>query len=281
MSLIREEGLKMKLVTVFFDFEWWWEVPYKKSDIESSINNILNILNKYSIKAVFCTAGIIAEAFPKVVKKLYDEGHEIASHGYRHENFILLREDELDKILAKTEKLIKGVIREKIIGIRSPWLCHDAKIYSVFKERGYKWVSNRHMVFPEFFDRPEESKRGITIYSLAKIISELKYRFLWKNELIKFNDLLEIPVFSTLETDLISIVPPEQKTPTIWLDYAYNTLKKQFLKSKKYFNLNFHPWLIGSSNRPLLLDRILNFVSSQKNVRFVLARELVEKQKRK
>jgi hypothetical protein len=36
-----------------------------------------------------------------------------------------------------------------------------------------------------------------------------------------------------------------------------------------------HDWLIGTSNRIKLLDSILNNISKKKNVKFVLARDLV------
>ncbi len=45
---------------------------------------ILNILQQEGIKATFFELGINVEAKPEMVKRAYDEGHYIASHGYSH-----------------------------------------------------------------------------------------------------------------------------------------------------------------------------------------------------
>lgn len=47
-------------------------------------NDILNILNEKNIKATFFVLGMQVEKMPEVVKKIYDEGHYLANHGYSH-----------------------------------------------------------------------------------------------------------------------------------------------------------------------------------------------------
>lgn len=47
-------------------------------------NEILDILNQYGIKATFFVLGTQAEVMPETVKRIYDEGHYLANHGYTH-----------------------------------------------------------------------------------------------------------------------------------------------------------------------------------------------------
>lgn len=47
-------------------------------------NDILNILQENNIKATFFVLGSQVEKMPEMTKKLYDEGHYIANHGYSH-----------------------------------------------------------------------------------------------------------------------------------------------------------------------------------------------------
>lgn len=47
-------------------------------------NNILNILNEHNIKATFFVLGVQVEIFPETTKRIYNEGHYIANHGYSH-----------------------------------------------------------------------------------------------------------------------------------------------------------------------------------------------------
>ena len=50
----------------------------------SNTNQILDILNQNGIKATFFVLGSNVEKKPDIVKRMYDEGHFIANHGYSH-----------------------------------------------------------------------------------------------------------------------------------------------------------------------------------------------------
>ena len=47
-------------------------------------NQILDTLKENNIKATFFVLGTSVKAFPETTKKIYDEGHFIANHGYSH-----------------------------------------------------------------------------------------------------------------------------------------------------------------------------------------------------
>ncbi len=51
---------------------------------ESVTPKILDILDKYDIKATFFVLGCNAKSHPDIVKRAYDSGHYIANHGYSH-----------------------------------------------------------------------------------------------------------------------------------------------------------------------------------------------------
>lgn len=277
----------MKKIMLFFDLEGWW--AHGPSDggryLIESIEKILRILRKYDIKAAFNTCGIVVEKFPHMIETIFAEGHEIASHGYMHENFAQLEVNELNDILDRTEKLIYHVTNQTPIGIRSPWLIHNDIVYRVIEKRGYKWASNKHMIYPEMRNKPDSyfasgffwGKKQI----FYKFIGKLRFKKLWasypKQPFYIINKLMEIPLLSSMDGDLLFYLSPSQKSPDRWLEYAYKSLVKQFERSKEHFNLNFHPWLIGSANRSILLDKILNYLSKQKS-QFILPRDLVNPQ---
>ena len=50
----------------------------------SNTNQILDILNEKGIKATFFVLGSNVEKKPEVIRRMYDEGHFIANHGYSH-----------------------------------------------------------------------------------------------------------------------------------------------------------------------------------------------------
>jgi peptidoglycan/xylan/chitin deacetylase (PgdA/CDA1 family) len=262
---MKPEKKNNKCVIVFFDLEW-----RKRFDLNKAMKRIIKILDKNDIKTVFNTCGTVVENYPKLIKRMYTDGHEIASHGYAHENFIQLKEvGQLDDVLTKTERLIENATGERPVGIRSPWFHSDKGVYSTIEKRGYKWISDNNILRTEILKKPHV-KFGTMRY--------LFFNLLWrryKKEPFKKGSILEIPLLSSQDGELFGLLDPSQETPEDILDFAYQTLKTQFDKSGKVFNLNFHPWLIGTSNRVSVLEKILDYIN-QKKSEFVLAKELVD-----
>lgn len=50
----------------------------------TNTNDILDILKQNNIKATFFVLGIQAEIMPETTKRIFEEGHYIANHGYSH-----------------------------------------------------------------------------------------------------------------------------------------------------------------------------------------------------
>ncbi|HNS58942.1 MAG TPA: polysaccharide deacetylase family protein, partial [Nitrosomonas europaea] len=59
----------------------WDSLPCR---VERNIDRILILLDEHKIKATFFTLGWIAERYPSMVKRIVENGHELASHGYAH-----------------------------------------------------------------------------------------------------------------------------------------------------------------------------------------------------
>ena len=43
------------------------------------------MLDEYGARATFFTLGWIAERYPQLVRRIVDDGHELASHGFAHQ----------------------------------------------------------------------------------------------------------------------------------------------------------------------------------------------------
>jgi len=144
----------MKYITIFFDFEGKWGMPFEADyDLEKTVLNILKILKRYHIKVVFNTCGKILEVHPDIIKKIDRDGHEIAFHGYMHEDFNKISIKELNQLLEKTENIFLALTGKRLLGFRAPFLLnpnfYSKKIYQIFRKRGYKWCSNRKIRFVE------------------------------------------------------------------------------------------------------------------------------------
>ena len=99
------------MLCVMLDAEFiWLAMDEKKYDTpkhrsmgeygpKRGVDRILSLLEEFGVKATFFVPGLFAEIYPQVLKRVSDAGHEIALHGYRHENFAKLPVEEQEKIL--------------------------------------------------------------------------------------------------------------------------------------------------------------------------------------
>lgn len=80
--------------------------PHSKNTVK-----VLDVLKKHNIKATFFIVGDWAKRYPKIVKRIYDEGHVIASHSMSH-NYYRLYEtvEDFEADLKKWEETIKTII---------------------------------------------------------------------------------------------------------------------------------------------------------------------------
>jgi polysaccharide deacetylase family protein (PEP-CTERM system associated) len=91
-----------------------------ESRVYSSTRKILEILERYGIKATFFILGWVAERTPGIVKEIQAAGHEIGSHGYAHQIIYHQTPDEFADDVRRSLEIIEGITGEKILGFRAP-----------------------------------------------------------------------------------------------------------------------------------------------------------------
>lgn len=106
------------MVSAFSDvikFENWHDY---ESRVEKNTYKILDLFDKYEIKATFFVLGWVAEKYPKLIRDIYSEGHEIASHGYNHRLIYNLTPHEFKEDVRITKSILEDIIGFHIIGYR-------------------------------------------------------------------------------------------------------------------------------------------------------------------
>ena len=77
-----EDYFQVEAFKNYIKFDEWLTYP---SRIVENTSKITEILDERDVKATFFILGWVAEQFPDMVKRLADNGHEIATHGYVHD----------------------------------------------------------------------------------------------------------------------------------------------------------------------------------------------------
>ena len=91
-----------------------------QSRIENTTDVILEIFNQYDVKSTFFTVGYFADKFPKLIKKIFDAGHELGTHTYSHMDIRKSNPQEFEKDLTRSINAIEKITGEKVLGFRAP-----------------------------------------------------------------------------------------------------------------------------------------------------------------
>ena len=146
------EGKKIA-VNLGFDFDSssvWMESFGKSSQVYTSrgeygavvgVPRILNLLDKYEIKATFFIPGHTADTYPEVCKEIVARGHEVGHHGYVHEDPTDLPYEEEDQIMAKGFAALER-IGAKPVGYRSPGFDFSPNTIEILEKYGIKYDSS-------------------------------------------------------------------------------------------------------------------------------------------
>lgn len=83
------------------------------------LERILAMLKKHEGRATFFVPGHTAWAWPDLVKRIVDEGHEVGHHGWVHENPALLEVDAEREVMERGFEALDHAIGQRPIGYRS------------------------------------------------------------------------------------------------------------------------------------------------------------------
>ena len=119
-----------KVVALTFDHSWG----------NKFTPSILDTLQQNHLKVTFFIMGPWAQKYPEVAKRMVADGHEIASHGYRHENYGDMSADWVREDIQKAHGLIKDVTGVEATLIRPPNGHYSQKSLQVTDELGYKTI---------------------------------------------------------------------------------------------------------------------------------------------
>ncbi len=104
---------------------------------------VLEILNRYNIKATFFMLGENIKRFPDIARKAAASGHTIGNHTYRHPNLYItnLSETEIREEIDSTALIIEEITGKKPNLFRSPYNYLDEELISILKEKKYNIIS--------------------------------------------------------------------------------------------------------------------------------------------
>ena len=83
-------------------------------------DQILDILDKYGVKATFFVVGENAERYPETVKRIIASGHEIGNHTWSHKGMKNLSKEQIKEEITKTQNFLKESFNYSPVLFRPP-----------------------------------------------------------------------------------------------------------------------------------------------------------------
>lgn len=120
----------------------WPSLPCR---VERNIDRILDVMGENGIKATFFTLGWIAERYPAMVRRIVDNGHELASHGYAHRRATDQAAEDFSDDVVRSKKLLEDVGGRPVLGYRAPsFSIGVANLWAldVLHQAGYRYSSS-------------------------------------------------------------------------------------------------------------------------------------------
>jgi polysaccharide deacetylase family protein (PEP-CTERM system associated) len=113
--------------------------------IERNVAKILQLLADKNIKATFFTLGWIAKRYPQMVRKIIEQGHELASHGYGHRRITEQPPAVFFNDIRHAKLLLEDLSGHQVIGYRAPSFSIGSETLWAFEallKAGYRYSSS-------------------------------------------------------------------------------------------------------------------------------------------
>lgn len=121
--------------------------------VELNTQRLLELLDRYDVKATFFVLGWVAERYPQLVRDVAAQGHEVSAHGYDHRPITEQTRDEFRDDVRRSKRVLEDIVGVEVPGYRAPTysIVRDTLwALDVLQEEGYRYDSS---IFPILHDR--------------------------------------------------------------------------------------------------------------------------------
>ena len=130
---------------------------------------VLDLLKRHDLRATFFCPGYTAERYPDLLRRVRDEGHEIAHHGYLHEAIAGMSPTQEADVLDRGLDSLERVVGLRPAGYRAPMWETTYATAGLLLDRGFRYDSSQmDSDLPyELAERPGDGGRSIVEIPVA------------------------------------------------------------------------------------------------------------------
>jgi peptidoglycan/xylan/chitin deacetylase (PgdA/CDA1 family) len=238
---------------------------------------LLNLFERLGIQTSWFITGHSIETFPREMQMVADAGHEIALHGYSHENPLAMTPEQEEAVIDKCIGLIEKLSGKTPVGYSAPWWELSGETPEILLRKGILYDSSvMHKDHECYY---------LTVGDTWTAIDYSQPAETWMKPLIRGKkiNLVEIPASWYLDD-----LPPMmfiKKFPNshgfvnprdieqLWRD-QFDWVYREY--DQAVFPITIHPDVAGRPQVLLMLERLHAHMTSHPGVRFCKMHEIAD-----
>ncbi len=142
MTVDVEDYFQVSAFEPYVDKAHWESIPCRT---EANMDRILQLFDGQGVKATFFTLGWMAQRYPEMIKRVVQEGHELASHGWEHIRVVNQTPEQFREDVIKTKALLEDISGQPIKGYRAASYSigkNNLWAHDVLAETGHEYSSS-------------------------------------------------------------------------------------------------------------------------------------------
>ena len=242
----------------------WDHLPHR---VVENTGKVLDIFAEFGLKGTFFVLGWVAERYPTLVRRIAEEGHEVACHGYGHQRITTMSPQEFYDDITRSRKLLQDISGQAVAGYRAPsFTITGQTIWALdaLIEAGFEYDSSIFPIRHDVYGMPEAERFPHCIVREAGSIREFPPTTMALSLLGK---RMNFPVSGGGYLRLL---------PVSCLSMAFARLERQNRPCVLYF----HPWEIDPGQPRIRASlkscfrHYLNLATTERKLRTLFTRHL-------
>ena len=126
--------------------------------VERNVDLLLAMLARHGVQATFFTLGWVAERYPQLVRRIVDQGHELASHGYGHQRASDLDHAAFREDIVRAKRLLEDIGGVAVQGYRAPSFSigtGNLWAFDSLQQAGYRYSSSIYPIQHDHYGMPD------------------------------------------------------------------------------------------------------------------------------
>jgi polysaccharide deacetylase family protein (PEP-CTERM system associated) len=133
-----------------------WET--KERRVERNTDAVLALFADADVKGTFFTLAWVAERHPALIRRMVEQGHEVASHGCDHKRVFQMTAEQFAADVTRSKHVLEDASGEAVTGYRAPNFSIDQRTpwaHAALAKAGYTYSSSVAPLIHDHYGWPE------------------------------------------------------------------------------------------------------------------------------